>query len=81
MSVIWHGMCWYEGAAPPWHAACRFPHLVNDWRGAILVYSLAPILWILIASITPELEPNSTGVWQSARAVDEQSAQFVSGDA
>jgi ABC-type glycerol-3-phosphate transport system permease component len=38
--------------------------------GAILVYSLAPIVWILIASITPELQSSSSGVWQSTRAVD-----------
>jgi multiple sugar transport system permease protein len=35
----------------------------------ILTYSLAPIVWILIASITPELRPSVTGTWQSARAV------------
>jgi multiple sugar transport system permease protein len=37
---------------------------------AILTYSLAPIVWILIASITPELGPNQAGVWQSSRAVE-----------
>jgi multiple sugar transport system permease protein len=36
---------------------------------AILAYSLAPIIWILIASVSPELQPSSTGTWQSARAV------------
>ncbi|HEY0266303.1 MAG TPA: carbohydrate ABC transporter permease [Rhizomicrobium sp.] len=36
---------------------------------AILTYSLAPILWILIASLTPELQPSATGTWQSGRAV------------
>jgi ABC-type glycerol-3-phosphate transport system permease component len=36
---------------------------------AILIYSLAPIIWILIASTTPELRPSATGTWQSARAV------------
>ncbi len=36
----------------------------------ILVYSLAPILWILIASVTPERTPDSAGSWQSSRVVD-----------
>ncbi len=36
--------------------------------GMILVYSLAPIVWLLIASITPEHAP-STNVWESARSV------------
>jgi ABC-type glycerol-3-phosphate transport system permease component len=34
----------------------------------VLLYSLAPILWLLIASLTPEHAP-STHVWDSARAV------------
>ena len=36
----------------------------------ILTYSLAPIVWILIASITPEQQPGTAGVWSSTRAVD-----------
>jgi len=36
--------------------------------GAILAYSLAPIAWLLIASLTPEHAP-STAVWQSGRSV------------
>ena len=47
---------------------------------AILIYSLAPIIWILIASITPELRPSATGTWQSARAVDVFSAAIPRGE-
>jgi multiple sugar transport system permease protein len=38
---------------------------------AILTYSLAPIIWILIASITPEHQTTTVGaMWQSSRAVE-----------
>jgi multiple sugar transport system permease protein len=36
----------------------------------VLGYSLLPIVWIAIASITPELQPSTGSVWQSNRAVD-----------
>ena len=36
---------------------------------AILVYSLAPFLWMLIASITPEVRPDLSRPWVSTRAV------------
>ncbi len=37
----------------------------------ILTYSLAPIVWILIASVTPELQADVLGAaWQSSRAVE-----------
>jgi ABC-type glycerol-3-phosphate transport system permease component len=38
--------------------------------GIILAYSLVPIVWILIASVTPELQPSLSATWQSARTVD-----------
>ena len=39
--------------------------------GALFVtaYSLAPFVWILIASITPEVRPGSGEPWQSVRGV------------
>jgi len=36
----------------------------------ILAYSLAPIAWILVASITPELRMDASAIWQSSRSVD-----------
>jgi multiple sugar transport system permease protein len=36
---------------------------------AILIYSLAPFVWILIASITPEAIADASHPWSSARAV------------
>jgi ABC-type glycerol-3-phosphate transport system permease component len=36
---------------------------------AILVYSLAPFVWIVIASITPEVTATADQPWQSARGV------------
>ncbi|MBV9785443.1 MAG: carbohydrate ABC transporter permease [Acidisphaera sp.] len=36
----------------------------------ILGYSLLPIIWIAIASITPERQPSAGATWQSGRAVD-----------
>jgi multiple sugar transport system permease protein len=35
----------------------------------ILAYSLGPLIWIFLTSITPEQDAGSTEVWQSARAV------------
>lgn len=37
---------------------------------AILAYSLAPFLWMIIASITPEVRPDLSKPWQSGRAVE-----------
>lgn len=37
---------------------------------AILVYSLAPFLWMVIASVTPEVRHEAGGTWQSARGIE-----------
>jgi len=37
---------------------------------AILVFSLAPFLWIFIASITPEIKPDLSRPWLSVRTVE-----------
>jgi len=36
----------------------------------ILIYSLAPFLWMLIASITPEVRPDLSRPWASGRSVE-----------
>jgi multiple sugar transport system permease protein len=36
----------------------------------ILIYSLGPIAWIAVASITPERQRDPAGVWDSNRAVE-----------
>jgi len=36
----------------------------------ILIYSLGPIVWIAIASITPERQRDPASVWSSNRAVE-----------
>jgi ABC-type glycerol-3-phosphate transport system permease component len=36
----------------------------------ILIYSLGPIAWIAVASITPERQPDAESVWNSNRTVD-----------
>lgn len=41
---------------------------ITAGAGVVLLYSLAPIVWLLIASFTPEHAP-STNVWESGRAV------------
>lgn len=42
---------------------------------AILVYSLAPFLWIFIGSITPEIKPDLSKPWLSVRTVEYFPAQ------
>jgi ABC-type glycerol-3-phosphate transport system permease component len=42
---------------------------------AILVFSLAPFLWIFIASITPEVRPGLSKPWLSVRTVEYFPAQ------
>jgi len=35
----------------------------------LIVYSLAPFMWIVIASITPELKADASATWSSARQI------------
>jgi ABC-type glycerol-3-phosphate transport system permease component len=37
---------------------------------ALVVYSLAPFVWIVIASITPELKADASTTWSSARQIE-----------
>jgi multiple sugar transport system permease protein len=54
----------------PWRRSLRRLGLAVG-AAVILAYSLAPILWILIASITPEAQTTGVGAhWQSSRAVE-----------
>jgi ABC-type glycerol-3-phosphate transport system permease component len=44
--------------------------LIGLGAALVLVWSLAPVVWLLIASITPEQTAETGRTWSSARAVD-----------